>query len=177
MTHKNYSLIPILAAIIIIPQLLFWWLAPVSAAAWLAVYIGGTILTVGIPVAYFMTYWNSNLRKTVGLSVVSCILEIAVIALSALLLGIDATIRSAVFAFVITTLVYLIILIPMIGSALKAQRQGMYSADIPADPSNQSTPEIRNRNGYTPDVQSHNSVPAHTPRQASAGRPLPPRNR
>ena len=62
MTRKNYSLIPVLAAIVLIPQALFWWLAPAAAAARLAVYIGGTLLTVGIPVAYLVTLWNSNLR-------------------------------------------------------------------------------------------------------------------
>ena len=56
MTRKNYSLIPVLAAIVLIPQALFWWLAPAAAAARLAVYIGGTLLTVGIPVAYLVTY-------------------------------------------------------------------------------------------------------------------------
>ena len=103
MTRKNYSMIPVLAAIVMIPQFLFWWLAPVTAAARLAVYIGGTILTIGIPVAYLMTYWNSNLRKAAGLSVVCCILETAVVALAALLLGINVSVRSAIFAFIITT--------------------------------------------------------------------------
>lgn len=39
MTRKNYSLIPVLAAIVLIPQALFWWLAPAAAAARLAVYM------------------------------------------------------------------------------------------------------------------------------------------
>lgn len=94
MTRKNYAIIPVLAAIVMIPQCLFWWLAPMTAVAHLAVYIGGTILTIGIPVAYLMTYWNSNLRKASGLSVVCCVLEIAVVALSALLLGINVSVRS-----------------------------------------------------------------------------------
>ena len=66
-----------------IPQFLFWWLAPVTAVARLAVYIGGTLLTVGIPVTYLITYWNSNLRKSAGLLVVCCVLEAAVVTLSA----------------------------------------------------------------------------------------------
>ena len=150
MTRNDYSLIPVLGAIVLIPQLLFWWLAPISAVPRLAVYIGGTFLTVSIPAAYFLTYWNSNFRKTAGLFVVSCVLEAWAIALSALLLGINAAVRSAVFAFVITTLVYLIILIPMIHSALKTPRQG---------------------------VQPQHPAPAHEPRRASAGQPLPPRTR
>lgn len=177
MTRRNYSMIPVLVAIVMIPQFLFWWLAPAEAASRLAVYIGGTILTAGIPVAYLMTYWNSNLRKVAGLSVVCCILETAVVALSALLLGIDVSVRSAVFAFIITTLVCLIALIPLINAALKQQRQGVYSAAIPAEPISQPMHDIQNRGGRTSAPQPHSTIPSHMPHQAPASKPLPPRNR
>ena len=177
MTRKNYSLIPVLVAIVLIPQFLFWWLAPAAAAARLAVYIGGTLLTVGIPVAYLVTYWNSNLRKAAGLSVVCCILETAVTALSALLLGIDVSVRSAVFAFIITTLVCLIILIPLINATLKQQRQGVYSASIPVEPSNQPVREVQDYSERAVGLQPHNPIPTHMPHQATTNKPLPPRNR
>lgn len=177
MTRKNYSLIPVLAAIVLIPQFLFWWLAPAAATARLAVYIGGTLLTVGIPVAYLVTYWNSNLRKAAGLSVVCGILETAVIALSALLLGIDVSVRSAVFAFIITTLVCLIALIPLINAALKQQRQGVYSAAIPEGPDNQPVRDIQDHSDRATGFQPHNPIPARMPHQATASKPLPPRNR
>lgn len=170
-------MIPVLAAIVMIPQFLFWWLAPVTAAARLAVYIGGTILTIGIPVAYLMTYWNSNLRKAAGLSVVCCVLETAVVALAALLLGINVSVRSAVFAFIITTLVCLIVLIPLISAALKQQRQGVYSAAIPAEPIGQPVHDIQNRVDRTPGGQSHSVIPSHMPHQVPTSKPLPPRNR
>ena len=170
-------MIPVLAAIVMIPQFLFWWLAPLTAAARLAVYIGGTILTIGIPVAYLMTYWNSNLRKAAGLSVVCSVLETAVVALSALLLGIDVSVRSAVFAFIITTLVCLIVLIPLISAALKQQRQGVYSAAIPAEPIGQPMHDIQNRIDRTPGGQSHSAIPSHMPNQVPTSKPLPPRNR
>ena len=177
MTHKNYSVIPVLAAIVMIPQFLFWWLAPETAAARLVVYIGGTILTIGIPVAYLMTYWNSNLRKAAGLSVACCVLETAVVALSALLLGINVSVRSAVFAFIITTLICLIVLIPLISAALKQQRQGVYSATIPAEPIGQPVHDIQNRADRTPGGQSHSAIPSHIPNQVPTSKPLPPRNR
>lgn len=170
-------MIPVLAAVVMIPQFLFWWLAPVTAAARLAVYIGGTILTVGIPVAYLMTYWNSNLRKAAGLSVVCCVLETAVVALDALLLGINVSARSAVFAFIITTLACLIVLIPLISAALKQQRQGTYSATIPEEPIGQPVHDIQNRVDRTPGVQSHSALSSHMPHQVPASKPLPPRNR
>ena len=177
MTRKSYSLIPVLAAIVLIPQLLFWWLAPAAAAARLAVYIGGTFLTVGIPAAYLAAYLKSNLRKAAGLSVVCGILEIAVTALSALLLGIDVSVRSAVFALIITTLVCLIVLIPLISAALKQQRQGIYSAAIPEEPSDQPIRDIQDHSDRTAALHPHDTILPRTPRQAPAGKPLPPRNR
>lgn len=170
-------MIPVLAAIVLIPQFLFWWLAPEAATARLAVYIGGTLLTVGIPVAYLVTYWNSNLRKAAGLTVVCCILETAVIALSALLLGIDVSVRSAAFAFIITTLVCLIALIPLINAALKQQRQGVYSASIPVEPSNQPVCHDQDHSGHATGIHPHNHIPVRMPHQATASKPLPPRNR
>jgi hypothetical protein len=177
MTRKNFSLILVLAAIVMIPQLLFWWLTPVTAAARLAVYIGGTILTVGIPLAYLVTYWKSNLRKTAGLSVVCCVLEIAVVVLSALLLRIDVSIRSAVFTFIITTLVIVIILIPLINASLKLQRQGVYSAEISSDSVSQLRRDSQIRNDQIGSTQSHNPIPSHMPHQIPTRKPLPPRNR
>lgn len=178
-TRKNYSIIPVIAAIVMIPQLLFWWLAPVDAVARLAVYIGGSIFSVGIPAVYLVIYWNSNLRKTAGLSVVCCVLEIAVVALSALLLGIDVSVRSAVFIYIIATLVCLIVLIPLINATLKQQRQGVYSAAISAVPSSQSMRDIQDRNehAHSCDVQAYNPIPSCSPHQAPISKPLPPRNR
>lgn len=180
MAHRNYSLIPVVAAIILIPQLFFWWLAPVAAAARLAVYIGGTVLTVAIPAAYLATYYNSNLRKAAGLAVICFVLEIAVVVLCVLLLALDVSVRSAVFALVITTLVCLIALIPMINAVLKQQRQGVYSDAIavePMQPSNQPFRAAQDPGDCAAGLQPHSPIPARMPYQAAAGKPLPPRNR
>ena len=177
MTRKNLSLIPVLAAIVMIPQLLFWWLAPVTATARLAVYLGGTILTVGIPVAYLMTYWSTNLRKTAGLSVICCALEAAVVVLSALLLWINVSVRSAVFAFIITALFCMIVLIPLINVVLK-QRQGVESAAIPAEPISQPMRGNWDHSDHASDAQPNSStIPSHMPHQTPSSKPLPPRNR
>lgn len=175
MITKNYSLIAVIAAIIIIPQLLFWWLAPSSADSYLAVYIGCTILTIAVPVSAFMTYWNSNMRKTAGLFIVSGILELLVISLAVLLLGTDASVRTTVFALVITALVCSMVLVPFIHSVLKPQSHGVIPDPIVSNLGNYTEP-------YTPEpivrVQPHYSVPVNTVRQtASVETPLPPRNR
>lgn len=175
MFNKNYSLIPVIVAIVIIPQLLFWWLAPSTADSYMAVYVGSTILTIAVPVAAFMTYWFSNLRRSAGLFVVSGILEILTISLAILLLGTNASVRTAIFSMVITALVCSMVLIPMIHSVLKSQRQGVIPDPITSDLGNYTetyVPEPATR------VQPHYSVPVTTARQtASVGTPLPPRNR
>ena len=177
MTSKNYSLIPVLAAVVMIPQLLFWWLAPAAAETRLAVYVGGSLLTFGIPAAYFVTYWNSDLRQTMGLFVVCCVLDAAVVSLSAVLLGIDASVRSAVFAFVITALICLIVLTPLINATLKRQRQGVYSASISVEPSDLPMHDIHNDNDHVPGTQAYDPIPSRMPHQGSPQKPLPPRNR
>lgn len=177
MTLRNYTLIPVLVAIILIPQLLFWWLAPMSATARWVIYIGGTILTFGIPVVNFIAYWKSNSRKTICLTIVSCILEIGVIIFSALLLAINATIRSSLFAFAIIGLICLIILIPLISSALKAQRNGIFSLATPDEANNQLFPNIWDQNSNTSDEHLHNCTNVHLPNQRPGNKPLPPRNR
>lgn len=163
MTCKNYALIPALAAIILIPQLLFWWLAPASASAWTAVYIGGTILTIGIPAACFLAYWKSNIRETAGVLLVSGILDAASIGICVLLLAIDATSRSAIFALVIMILVSMIFLVPMISAALRPKQQGI----VPISVSNVSE---------TAEYQRI-PVPARRTMVVVEGKPLPPRNR
>ena len=175
MITKNYSFIPVIAAIVIIPQLLFWWLAPSAADSYMTVYVGCTIITIAIPVSAFMAYWKSNLRKTAGLFIVSSILEVLVISLAVLLLGTNASIRTAVFSLAIAALVCAMILIPFISSVLKPQSQGIVPDPIVSNLGNYAEP-------YTPEpiarVQPHYSVPVNTARQtASAGTPLPPRNR
>lgn len=177
MTNKDYSLVPVMAAIVLIPQLLFWWLAPAAAAARLVIYFGGTLLTVGIPAACFAVYWSSNLRKTAGLSVVGGVLEITVISVSALLLSINASVRSAVFVFIIITLVCLIVLIPLINAVLKHHKQGICSADIPIEPENQTICEAQDHSEHPAGFRLQNHAASHMMNHTTASKPLPPRNR
>ena len=178
MTHKNITVIPVLAAIVLIPQLLFWWLAPDLEARWV-VYIAGTVLTAGIPAAFFMTWRKTDIRRTAALLIVSAVLEGAAIALSALLLATDTSVRSSVFAFIIMILADVSILIPMMYSALKTPRQGVRppAATIEIH----ETPCVRNRDISGTVEQSRiagtvQSVPL--PRHHQHDRkPLPPRPR
>lgn len=174
--RRNYTSIPVLVAIILIPQLLFWWLAPVRTITDLAVYGGGTVLTILIPAVYFLAYLKSGVRKTAGLAVVCGVLDLASIALSALLLGMHASLRSVVFAFVIATLVYVILLLPMIVSAVRTPRQGVYAV-APEAPVAPSAPDSPAYAGHTADVQPPVSTSAPPHRVPVGSKPLPPRNR
>lgn len=177
MARKNYSLIPVLAAIVMIPQIIFWWFVPVPAAAHLAVYIGGTVLTVGIPLACFLTCWKSNIRKTTGLFVIGCVLEAVTVALSALLLALNVSVRSVVFSFIIAMLVCLIALIPLISSAVMQQRQGLCPDAVSEEPSDLPMREVREHSDRTPDVLPHRPAPPRASPPTPTVRPLPPRNR
>lgn len=177
MQYRNTSWIPILAAIVMIPQLLFWWLAPGAAAARLAVYIGGSLLTLGIPLCWLLTYWNSDLRKTAGLSLVAGVLELAVVVLSAVLLAVNVTVRSAVFALLIMALVCLILLLPLICAALKQPRQGVYSASVSGE---RNCPQPRIREAAPAPAPLYRQQPAvqeTMPRKPAVSTPLPPRSR
>lgn len=122
MTNKNYAIIPVLFAFLLIPQLLFWWLAPVAATARFVVYIGGTFIICAVLSTLFLTYWKYGLRKTTGLAIVTGILQFALIGVCALLLALNAAIRSAIYALTITGLVHLICMTPMVSSAVRAEQ-------------------------------------------------------
>ena len=59
MTTKNYyAVLPVLTASLLIPQLLFWWLAPLAAIARLAIYLGVTLITSAVIATLFVSYWK-----------------------------------------------------------------------------------------------------------------------
>ena len=147
MTRKKYEMIPVVISVILIPQLLFHWLAPVEAAARLPVYVGGSILTAFVPTALFFTYCRCGLRSAVGTAIVSGVLETVTLCVCIALLAFNATVRSAVFSLVILALVHLICLVPMIGAAL------------------------------APRVREVVMLGALDPENRNSQKPLPPRNR
>ncbi len=121
MTRRNtaYEMIPVLFSQILIPQLLFYWLVPVTAAARAVVYGIGTVLTVAAPVTAFVVYHLCGLRRSMGVTITAGALEAMVIVVCAVLLVVDAAVRSAAFALSIVALLYLAGLIPMVLSAMR----------------------------------------------------------
>lgn len=183
MKRKNDVMIPLLAALVLIPQLLFWWLAP-PAAARMAVYAAGTFLTVAIPAVYLLAYRRAALRRTAGLGVVCAVLELAAVLLSAALLAANASVRSALFAFALAALVSLMALLPLVSSALREPRTGTRLAAAPTGPGEESFSQSQPRHGDGPAVPPRPRPAAETsgqtppaPRPAAGGKPLPPRKR
>ena len=174
MMKKNYTSIPILIGIILIPQLLFWWLAPQRAMAFYVAYIGMTLVTTGIPVACFLANWKSCIRRSAGLFIVGSFLEIVGMGITAWILADNATFRSALFAYAIIILAITIIMIPMISTAVKRQKQGVLpfeTTDRTPEPASQETP-CRNADSRP----LHNPTP-RTVNHMRTAQALPPRNR
>lgn len=178
MTRKNYSLIPVIISVIALPQLFFWWLAPMSAESHTAVLIGGTVLTMLLPLAFFIPYWFRDLRTTAGLAVASGILELAVIIVSVLLLALDSSPRSAAFAYSITGIICMIIMIPMISSSLRRPRQGVYPANFTMEPDSRMQPSFVSSAGLVNNDHLSETHASVSPEPAlREPKPLPPRNR
>ncbi len=125
MNRRLLQSMPILISAVMIPQLLFWWLAPAGADAKVPIFIIGTLLTTGIPVICFLTFQNSVIRRCAGLLVTGGILEALTIAISAGLLIFNATGKSAVCSLLIMVLISVAALIPMIVSSKRIPLQGI----------------------------------------------------
>lgn len=148
MTHKNYTLIPLLALVILIPQLLFLWLVPHSADSYWRIWRGFTVLTVGIPGSLFIVCWRTDLRRTGGLAVISGILEMAAIVLTWLLLLLNASQRTVTFVYLLMTMTSLLILIPMIDSVLNPRKTGVFPSETTEKPSDEESQ--KQDGGYPP---------------------------
>ena len=155
MNNKNYASITILFAVILMPQLFFWWLAPQTADSYLAVFGCGTFLTLAVPAVCFAVYVASNIRESAGMIVVAGVLELVTIAVSVCLLAFNASVRTTLFVFGIDLLLDLLAIVPFVYSIL---RKRGWQAD-----------------GYEPEL----IYQTKTDRMAvpdRSSRPLPPRN-
>lgn len=180
MTNKKLMMIPVLIAALLIPQLLFWWLVPAAVVARLVIYIGGTILTMSAGGALFTTYWKSNIRKVSGLVALVSALEVGMIVGCSLMVILNVTIRSAVYALVIMGLIHLVCMVPMIISVLIPEVGEVVPIQIPVE---DGTAIYRETNHGRNVVTNHDTVMT-TRRELSLGgtasaarRELPPRNR
>ena len=168
MTRRNtsYELIPVLVAMIVIPQLLFYWLVPAAATARAVVYGIGTVLTVAAPVTVFVVYHFCGLRRSMGVAITAAALEAMALVVCAVLMMVDAAVRSAVFALSIVALLYLAGLVPLVQSAVRTTaHETVYEGNRSG-----SISGAYRRPGDPP-------VPEHRQTGRTGSNPLPPRKR
>lgn len=177
MTNKNYTMIPVLIAALLIPQLLFLWLVPYAVVARLAVYVGGTVLTIAATMVLFITYWKCGLRRAVGLAVMVGVLELIVVIACAILVVLDASIRSSVYALSIIGLIHLICMIPMTVSALRPDRVGVSVMQTQLFNDTQEHIDANERNAAQHAVPDRTRVRDNAGSAGEARKALPPRNR
>lgn len=80
--------------VVLLPQLLFFWLAPQDAAARWAVYIVGTVLTFLLTCMSFGVCWYVGVRRGAAMAAVSGVFDAAVVGVCAALLASDASVRD-----------------------------------------------------------------------------------
>lgn len=102
-----------MVGVILLPQLLFFWLAPTDAAARWAVYICGTLLTILLTSMVFGPCWYFGVRRAAALAAVSGVFDAVVTAVCAVLLATDANVRTALFALGALVLLYIICAAPL----------------------------------------------------------------
>lgn len=175
MNRINIPSISVLISVILIPQLLFWWLAPVSADARLTVLIFGSLVTTVIPITAFIVYCKSDIRRAAGFFIAAALLEIAAIGTGFTLLLFKATGRSVFYAYIIMVLISVIVLIPMAASIFRFTWFGV-GDDLNEsiyDDSNEYEEADSNIGNY--DI--NHTISYTSKMQPVAQRPLPSRNR
>lgn len=105
--------LPALLALMAMPQLFYFWLAPAMAAASWLVHGVGTVLTLALPLYACLLCWRYGLRRAAGAAVLAGAAQAFTILVGAVLLAVNASLRTAGFALAAMTLAILGVLIPM----------------------------------------------------------------
>ena len=105
--------LPALLALMALPQLFYFWLAPAMAAASWLVHGVGTVLTLALPLYACLLCWRYGLRRAAGAAALAGAGQVFTILVGAVLLAVNASLRTAGFALAAMTLAILGVLIPM----------------------------------------------------------------
>ena len=118
---------------VLLPQLLFFWLAPQDAAARWAVYIVGTVLTFLLTCMSFGVCWYAGARRGAAMAAVSGVFDAAVVGVCAALLASDASVRTALFSLGALVLLYIICAAPLTTGLEELEPGGPRPAPDPAE--------------------------------------------
>lgn len=119
--------------VVLLPQLLFFWLAPQDAAARWAVYIVGTVLTFLLTCMSFGVCWYVGVRRGAAMAAVSGVFDAAVVGVCAALLASDANVRTALFSLGALVLLYIICAAPLTTGLEELEPGGPPPAPDPAE--------------------------------------------
>lgn len=119
--------------VVLLPQLLFFWLAPQDAAARWAVYIVGTVLTFLLTCMSFGVCWYAGVRRAAAMAAVSGVFDAAVVGVCAALLDSDASVRTALFSLGALVLLYIICAAPLTTGLEELEPGGPRPAPDPAE--------------------------------------------
>ena len=119
--------------VVLLPQLLFFWLAPQDAAARWAVYIVGTVLTFLLTCMSFGVCWSVGVRRGAAMAAVSGVFDAAVVGVCAALLASDASVRTALFSLGALVLLYIICAAPLTTGLEEQEPGGPRPAPDPAE--------------------------------------------
>ena len=108
-----WMVLPALLALMALPQLFYFWLAPAMAAARWLVHGVGTVLTLALPLYACLLCWRYGLRRAAGAAALAGAAQAFTILVGAVLLAVNASLRTAGFALAAMTLAILGVLIPM----------------------------------------------------------------
>lgn len=156
MNKKSLMLIPVFG-LFAIPQLLYFWLAPETESS-IAVYCFGTVLSiVHLLLAYYLAI-TKEIRVVMGTIVIGTVVWIAGLITGGILLGADATNRTAVFAMMIVCVSYIICVISLLCTmgGDTTEHDNRHSSIMPNN-SNRIFPKTFSPTSDT--YSSYNSVP------------------
>ena len=123
--------LPALLALMALPQLFYFWLAPAMAAARGLVHGVGTVLTLALPLYGCLLCRRYGLRRAAGAAALAGAAQVVTILVGAVLLAVNASLRTAGFALAAMTLAILGVLIPMAAAVAHSEPPAVLPMDWP----------------------------------------------
>lgn len=140
MNNKYLYLIP-LTLLEVMLQLAFFWLAPDVPCYWV-VYVFGSVLTLIHIVAVFVLGIKYGIRRSAATVVAGSISQVILVTTCGVLLASGSGIRNAIFALLIVSMLYVVIVTLLVLSIEKNYMLDFHTAN-PFDDGSEAYPERR----------------------------------
>ena len=179
MNKKIIMLIPVFG-LFIIPQLLYFWLAP-DVACNIVIYCFGTVLTISHLILSYTLAIKREIRVIAGVVTVGTIVWIIDLIAGAILLGVNASVRTSVFSLLIILVAYTICVVTLLCTTEDesisdkdrgSENQNNHISNRPLRENEYIDRTVRPISAQLPDNRNTNSV---SERNNTLRRPLPNR--